>query len=83
MNMKRGDICRTPFEPSGLAMVLDIWDRAYPEEDAIAIIVYLEDHPHGYLRGSQGQYLAKELRQVEAKILESESIKEEKPHELH
>jgi hypothetical protein len=75
---KQGDICRTPFEPSGLVMVIEVWDRAEPRP--AARIVHLEDHPHGYKRGETGWYHADELIIVDAEIVQRGGSEAEHKH---
>jgi hypothetical protein len=63
-----GDICRTPFEPSGRVEVLSL-ESAYPlaRFRAAAVVRFVEDHPHGYKQGELGCYFADELKPIRAR----------------
>jgi len=63
-----GDICRTPFEPSGRAEIVSL-ESAYPLVPfrAAAVVRFIEDHPHGYKQGELGCYFLDELQPVEAR----------------
>jgi hypothetical protein len=58
---KEGDIASTPFEPSGLVKILEI-EPAGEIYGVTARVEFIEDHPHGYPKGSEGRYQLKELR---------------------
>lgn len=54
-----GKVFRTPFEPSGLVRVTEFGGILYGR--LVVHVEYVEDHPHGYPKGSEGSYLAEEL----------------------
>lgn len=62
-----GDIARTPYEPSGLVKILEIESACWPY-GVTACVEFLEDHPHGYAKGSIGRYQLKELRPTTAAL---------------
>ena len=63
-----GDICRTPFEPSGRVEVLSL-ESAFPlaRFRAVFVVRFVEGHPHGYKQGELGCYFADELKPVESR----------------
>ena len=63
-----GDICRTPFEPSGRVEVLSL-ESAYSLSRfrAAAVVRFVEDHPHGYKQGEIDCYFADELKPVKVR----------------
>lgn len=54
----------TPFDPGGRVRVLEIEEGFY-EGRRTAWVEYLEDHPHGYRKGTCGRYFADELRPLD------------------
>lgn len=61
-----GSRARTPFEPSGVVEVLAIEAPQSPYTKPLARVRFLEDHPHGYAKGTEGLYYAEELREEAA-----------------
>ena len=60
-----GDIVRTPYEPSGLVRIVAVeWVEFFGCE--MVQVEHVEDHPHGYKKGTTGWYRAADLRPVQA-----------------
>ncbi len=57
-----GKTYRTPYEPSGLFRVLEVWPANNPET---AFGVFVGNHPSGYRDGEVGRYFTAELRDQE------------------
>lgn len=63
----------TPFDPAGRVKVREIFTV---QGTQMARVEFLEDHPHGYPKGSIGNYFAGELRQEGQKGGQSEPNRE-------
>ncbi len=60
-----GRTARTPFEPSGLVRIIEVEPIDPLTGRQTCRVEFLDDHPHGYAKGTVGRYFVEQLHIVE------------------